>query len=105
TLHVGEDRFVQLEPTKLDFENLVIEVPKMFADGFLKWRDETSNATKPVLGRKATIEYRAPGSDTSYFGGDLTGMTIVSASMVENRLKAILAFDGMSFRVGGAAIR
>jgi len=106
-MYTGQDRFPQIEPTKVEFPNINFEVPATHGEGFLKWYNESvkGNGTS-VQPRSGSIEFLAPGSNTPYFGLGLNGVGPFSLQRQgANALRIGLYCDSMTFRAGSAAIK
>jgi hypothetical protein len=68
-LYTGEDRYAQIEPTKLEFPSLSGTIALEYADKLLKWhRDYIVNGQSDTKAqRTGSIEYLAPDLKTTLF--------------------------------------
>jgi len=107
TLYIGPSRLPQIEPTKIEFPNVSIELPTINGDGFVKWYNESviGNGASSQT-RQGSIEFLAPGSGTSYFGLGLNSVGPLSLQRQgAQTLKIGMYCEGMTFRAGPAAIK
>ena len=110
TKMVGSEDRVEIEPTKSVFSDVDLELPGAFAEGFMKWHQDsvmqgTRGMPRPRNGR---IEFSAPVSDTPYFSVELKGLGIAAISALKAPsmpVKVGMYCESMSFSAGGPAIK
>lgn len=112
--HTGEDRYPQKEPTKMEYSNIVVRLPEMFADGFYKWHEDmvVKGMSSRQYEKSGTLEYFAPNSSQPYFGIQLKGLGLFEIkgssglrSKTNNPIEIVMYCEGMKFYAGAAAIK
>ena len=104
-----EDR-LEIEPTKSVISDVDLELPAAFANGFMKWHQDSvmqGNRGMPRQ-RNGQIEFFAPGSDTPYFLVGLNGLGITTLSAPKASslpVKVGMYCESMSFSAGGLAFK
>jgi hypothetical protein len=85
-LYTGEDRFPQIEPTKVEFPNLSGTISLEFADGVLGWYKETLASEKGVADPRAqktgSLDFLAADKKTTLFSINLYEIGIAKAHMM-----------------------
>jgi len=105
SMYTGGERHPQIEPTRVDFPNLVIEVPPAHLDGYKKWHEASLKDRSKAI-RQGSLDYLGPEAGGSYFGLDLTGLGIVNISQRTGQPAQIEMYcERMSFRAGPAAVK
>lgn len=68
-LYTGDDRFPQIEPTKIEFPHLVGTIALDYADKLLQWADKymKKGQADPKAQRTGVLEFLAPNRDTVIF--------------------------------------
>lgn len=107
TTTVGDRRDYEIEPTKLEFPDLTLELPKAFASKFNQWfqsavleRQDPSDKE-----RDGTLDFLAPGTATPYFGLTLNGLGIYNMAASATSFKFALHCTNMEFSASGAAVK
>ena len=105
----GEARESRLEPTKIEFSNVAIELPALYADGFFKWHADFVEKGKnsPDREKDGSLDFLAPGSSTPYFGLKLDGLGIYNIKQAGGSLPVTVEMycHKMTFSAGAAAIK
>ncbi|HVK83261.1 MAG TPA: phage tail protein [Kofleriaceae bacterium] len=86
----GEDRFPQIEPTKIDFPNLSCTMALDYAEGLLAWHDKyvrTGN-TDPNAQKSGSIEFLTPDRKTTNFRINLFGVGIPNLQIMPSTANA-----------------
>jgi hypothetical protein len=88
--YTGNDRFPQIEPTKIDFPNLTCTMPVEFADPIIKWYDDYVVKGQSDLKAQKTgsIEYLSPDRKDVLFAINLYEMGIVHGSILPSPANA-----------------
>lgn len=104
---VGERRDYEIEPTAIDFPNLILELPKMFAGKFNQWFQSSVLEGKDPTDkeRNGTLDFLAPRAATPYFGLKLNGLGIFKMTSSAASLKVELYCTKMEFSASSAAIK
>jgi hypothetical protein len=95
-LYTGEDRFPQIEPTKLEIPNIVGTISLEYADKLLEWYDEyvVKGQSDPKAQKSGSIEYLAPDKKTvlfeiSLFGLGMHHLSIAQSSANQDAMKRV----------------
>lgn len=113
SLEVGQSRFSQKEPTKVEYSNLVVTLPEMSAKGFIKWHEDfvVNGNNSSTAEKNGTLEFFAPKSTQPYFlleFSNLGIMSIGSAKLITKTNVPItieMYCESMKFGAGSAAIK
>jgi len=84
--HAGETRFAQIEPTKIEFPNLVCTISLERADEILKWYNDyiVNGEDDPDAQRTGCIEFLSPDRKKTLFAIDLYEMSLVHAEVMQS---------------------
>lgn len=68
-LYTGEDRFPQIEPTKIEFPNLVCTISLQYADDLIAWYNQyvVSGQADPAAQKTGSIEFLSTDRSTVLF--------------------------------------
>ncbi len=68
-LYTGEDRFPQIEPTKIEFPNISGTISLQYADRLLEWYDKyvVKGQKDPKAQKSGSIEFLAPDRESTIF--------------------------------------
>ena len=111
--YIGDSREAQKEATSLEYPDVVIRLPEMYATGFFKWFDDfvAKGNNSPQFEKKGTLEVFAPHSSKAYFGLQFSGLGIKeiagsSALRTKTGLPVTIALycESMKFYAGPSAI-
>ncbi|MBS1824535.1 MAG: phage tail protein [Acidobacteria bacterium] len=104
--YTGSDRFPALVPTKLEFPNVIIELPLGYGKEFLKWSEDSLNPrkTQSIL-KNGTIEFLGAGSGSPYFLLTLNNMGMVSMSKGASSYRIELYYESLSMTPGASAVK
>ena len=111
--YIGESRDAQKEAGSLEYSDLVIRLPEMYATGFFKWLDDfvAKGNNSPQFEKKGTLEFFAPHSSKAYFGIQFGGLGIreiagSSALRTKTSLPVTVGMycESMKFYAGPSAI-
>lgn len=85
-LYTGEDRFPQIEPTKIDFPNIVGTLSFEYADKLLNWyqRSVVDGQADPAGERSGMLEFLAPDRKTTLFAIQLFEVGIHSMNVQQS---------------------
>jgi hypothetical protein len=83
--YTGEDRLPQIEPTKIEFPNIVGSISLEYADKLLEWYDEyvVKGMTDTRAQKTGSIEFLSPDRKRTLFEITLDEMGIVHAQIVQ----------------------
>jgi hypothetical protein len=86
-MYCGEDRFARVEPTKLEFPNIVGTVGLDYADGLLKWHREflARGQSEPAAQRSGALEFLAPDKDRVLFRIDLFEVGLNNVQVLQSQ--------------------
>ena len=89
-LYTGEERFPQIEPTKIDFPNIVGSISLEFADDFLKWYDNyiIKGQADPKAQKTGSIEFLSPDRAKTLFRINLYEMGLHHLSVQQSTANA-----------------
>lgn len=67
--YTGEDRFPQIEPTKIDFPNLSGTISLEYADGLLQWYNDyiVKGKADPKAQKSGSLEFLSPDKKSTIF--------------------------------------
>lgn len=95
-LYTGEDRFPQIEPTKLEIPNLVGTIALEYADKLLEWHEQAimKGQRDDKSQKSGSLEYLAPDKKTvlfevSFYGVGIHNLTIAQSSANQDALKRV----------------
>jgi hypothetical protein len=82
-LYTGQERFPQIEPTKLEFPNISGTIAVDYADDLLKWYDDyvVKGQSDPKAQKSGSLQYLGPDKKTLLFEITFSGLGIQSLSM------------------------
>ncbi|MGE0868929.1 MAG: phage tail protein [Kofleriaceae bacterium] len=82
-LYTGESRFPLVEPTKIEFPNIVGTIAEQHAGALLDWHESyvRSGTSDPKAQKTGSIEFLAPNKHETLFAIDLFDLGIMSVSM------------------------
>jgi len=104
--YTSGDRFPAIEPTKLDFSGITIELPLAYGKDFMKWHEESVDPKKPFAREKSgSIDFLAPGSRSAYFTLTLKNIGIVSMAKTAHSYRIELTYQSLKMSAGGAAVK
>lgn len=85
-LYTGEDRFPQIEPTKLEVPNIVGTISLEYADKLIEWYDQyvVKGQADPKAQKSGSIEYLAPDKKTVLFEINLFGLGMQHLSIAQS---------------------
>ena len=88
--YTGEDRFPQIEPTKVDFPNITGTISLEFADRLLKWYDDYVVKGKADLKQQksGSIEFLAPDKKSTIFAINLYEVGLQHAQITQSSANA-----------------
>jgi hypothetical protein len=86
-LYTGEERFPQIEPTKLEFPNISGTIALAYADGLLEWHRQyvQKGQSYPKATKTGTLEFLTPARDKTIFALHLYDVGVLSAPMVQSQ--------------------
>jgi len=89
-LYTGQDRFPQLEPTKIEFPNITGTIALEYADKLLAWYDRTvqTGQNDHKAQKTGSIEFLAPDLKTTLFSINLYEMALHHASIAQSSANA-----------------
>ena len=111
--YIGASRDAQKEAGSLEYSDLVIRLPEMYASGFFKWLDDfvAKGNNSPQFEKKGTLEFFAPHSSKAYFGIQFGGLgirEIAGSSALRTKTSLPVAVgmycESMNFYAGPSAI-
>ena len=108
---IGESRDYSQEGGALEYSDLVIRLPELFATGFYKWFDDFVVKGNSTFEKRGTLEFFAPSSSKAYFGIEFSGLGIESAkgpsglrSKTSLPVTVSMYCESMKFYAGPSAI-
>jgi hypothetical protein len=108
----GVTRDLSREPTKIEFPNLVVYLPGMYAGGIFKWlEDAVVRRGGQDMEKNGSIDFLAPGSSISYFGLKLKQIGVKQVASPHGGPKSMapvkveMYCESMTFAAGGAAVK
>ena len=100
---VGGSREGTLEPTKIEFSDVTLEIPESHAGGFQKWLNDSVTEGR-VLEKDGSLDLLAPQSASPYFTVKLEGMAIRTIGAKNASVRVSMFCESMTFSAGTAAI-
>jgi hypothetical protein len=78
--YTGQDRFPQIEPTKIEFPNIVGHIAQGYGDGFQKWYDTyvATGMSDPKAQKTGSLEFLAPDKSKVLFRINLFEVGLLS---------------------------
>lgn len=111
-LYTGEDRFPQIEPTKIEFPNITGTISLAYADRLLKWYDDyvIKGQADPKAQKSGSIEFLSPDRSRTIFQINLYEIGLHHCQVVQStanseqikRVKFELYVGRMDIDGGGA---
>jgi len=88
--YTGEDRFPQIEPTKIEFPAISGTIALGYADGLLKWYEEyvVKGMADPKAQKSGSLEFLAPDRNEVLFRINLFEVGLHHLSMVQSHANA-----------------
>ncbi|MGE3457594.1 MAG: hypothetical protein AB7O24_20940, partial [Kofleriaceae bacterium] len=82
-MYVGEQRFPQIEPTKIEFPNVVGTIAAQHADALIEWHESYIHAgtSDPRAQKTGAIEFLSPNRKQTLFAIQLYEVGLMSLSM------------------------
>ena len=93
--YVGMDRFPTLEPTKIEYPNLVCTIAEAYAADLYKWHEEIIKGKSEKMGQiDGSIEFLTPDRGTTLFQLNLYEVGLASIKMLpttanEDKIKRV----------------
>jgi len=106
TFSSGSNRTYEIEPTAITFSDLILELPKQFAGGFVEWFDRSAEGRTSDVDKNGTLDFLAPGTATPYFSVNLKDLRVhhlVTLSAVT--VKVGLYCKEIDFSAGSSAVK
>jgi hypothetical protein len=88
--YTGNDRFPQIEPTKIDFPNILGTISEQYAGGLLDWYNKTviDGQNDPSAQTSGSIDFLAPTRDKVLFRINLYEVGLLHLGMVASTAKS-----------------
>jgi hypothetical protein len=89
-LYVGEERFPQIEPTKIDFPSITGTIAAQYADGLLDWYHKyvVAGQADTKAQKTGSLEFLSPDRKSTLFRINLKEVGIHSLSMMQSTANA-----------------
>ncbi|HWO18362.1 MAG TPA: phage tail protein [Kofleriaceae bacterium] len=86
-LYTGQDRFPQIEPTKIEFPNITGTIALEYADKLLKWHDQyvMKGQSDPKAQKTGSIEFLNPQRDKAIFSINMYEMGLASLQVLPSQ--------------------
>jgi hypothetical protein len=95
-LYTGQERFPQIEPTKIEFPNITGTISLEYADKLLEWHDQyvTKGRSDPQAWKTGSIEFLTPQRDKTIFSVNLyevglTSLQILASQANQDQIKRV----------------
>jgi hypothetical protein len=84
--YTGQDRFPQIEPTKLEFPNISGTIALDYADGLIKWYDDyvVKGQSDPAAQKSGSLQYLGPDKKTLLFEVSFLGLGINHLQIIQS---------------------
>lgn len=104
---IGDRRDYEIEPTGLEFPDLILEIPRTFAGKFTQWFKSSvlEGQDSSDKERNGTLDFLAPGATTPYFGLKLNDLSIYKMTLSATSVKFMLHCEEMEFSASVAAVK
>jgi tail tube protein gp19 len=88
--YTGEDRFPQIEPTKIEFPSISGTISLGYADGLIKWYDHyvVKGQADPKAQKSGSLEFLAPDRAQTLFRINLYEVGLHHLAMVQSQANA-----------------
>jgi T4-like virus tail tube protein gp19 len=88
--YTGEDRFPQIEPTKIEFPAITGTVGLAYADGLMKWYEQyvVTGQADPKAQKSGSLEFLAPDRGQTLFRINLYEVGLHHLSMLQSHANA-----------------
>jgi hypothetical protein len=86
-LYTGQDRFPQIEPTKIEFPNITGTIALEYADKLLKWHDQyvMNGQSDPKAQKTGSIEFLSPQRDKTIFSINMYEIGLASLQVLPSQ--------------------
>ena len=86
-LYTGQDRFPQIEPTKIEFPNLVGTISLEYADKLLAWHEQyiMKGMADPKAQKTGSLEFLSPQRDKTLFSINLYEVGLASLQVLPSQ--------------------
>jgi hypothetical protein len=86
-LYTGQERFPQIEPTKIEFPNITGTIALEYADKLIEWHDKyvMAGQSDPKAQKTGSIEFLTPQRDKTIFSINLYEVGIQSLQVLQSQ--------------------
>jgi hypothetical protein len=86
-LYTGQERFPQIEPTKIEFPNITGTIALEYADKLLKWHDDyvMKGQSDPKAQKTGSIEFLTPQRDKTIFSINMYEVGLQSVQVLASQ--------------------
>jgi hypothetical protein len=86
-LYTGQDRFPQIEPTKIEFPNIIGTIALEYADKLLEWHDKyvMKGQSDPRAQKTGSIEFLSPQRDKTIFNINMYEVGLASLQVLPSQ--------------------
>ena len=86
-LHTGQDRFPQIEPTKIEFPHITGTIALEYADKLLDWHDKyvMKGLSDPKAWKTGSLEFLTPARDKTIFSINMYEVGLMSVQVLPSQ--------------------